>query len=56
MKSKYEDIINLPHHVSPTHPRMSMRQRAAQFGSFAAVRGHSAAIHKTAEQHDAEDD
>lgn len=33
----YEDIINLPHHVSKRHPQMSMHQRAAQFAPFAAL-------------------
>lgn len=28
---QYDDIINLPHYVSPTRPRMSMIDRAAQF-------------------------
>ena len=31
MKSDYSDIIHLPHHVSKTHPQMSMHDRAAQF-------------------------
>lgn len=31
MSTKYRDIIDKPHHVSKRHPRMSMRQRAAQF-------------------------
>lgn len=35
----YEDIINLPHHVSDTHRHMSMYQRAAQFAPFAALTG-----------------
>lgn len=29
--SYYDDIINLPHHVSTKHPRMSMYNRSAQF-------------------------
>jgi len=41
---KYADIIDLPHHVSSTHPHMSMEQRAAQFSPFAALVGHTEAI------------
>ncbi len=44
----YEDIINLPHHVSPTRPQMSIIERAAQFSPFAALTGHSDAIKETA--------
>ena len=44
----YEDIINLPHHVSKKHPQMSMHDRAAQFAPFAALSGHSEAIAETA--------
>lgn len=40
MDPKYEAIINLPHHVSQTHPHMPMKQRAAQFAPFAALSGH----------------
>lgn len=40
----YSDIINMPHHVSKTHPQMSMMQRAAQFAPFAALTGYDAAI------------
>lgn len=35
----YQDIINLPHHVSKNRPHMSMRDRAAQFSPFAALSG-----------------
>lgn len=48
MTHEYDDIINLPHHVSKVHPRMSMYQRAAQFAPFAALTGHDAAIRETA--------
>lgn len=44
----YDDIINLPHHVSTVHPRMSALDRAAQFSPFAALTGHGAAICETA--------
>ena len=46
----YEDIINLPHHVSKKHPQMSMYQRAAQFAPFAALTGHDKAIEETAKE------
>ena len=44
---KYDDIINLPHHVSKKHPQMSLHDRAAQFSPFAALTGHKAAINET---------
>ena len=40
----YEDIINLPHHVSKRHPQMSMWNRAAQFAPFATLTGYEEAI------------
>lgn len=43
----YEDIIDLPHHVSKTRPQMSMLDRAAQFSPFAALTGYDAAIKET---------
>ena len=46
--NEYDDIINLPHHVSKTHTQMSMYQRAAQFAPFAALIGHSEAIEQKA--------
>ena len=45
--NQYEDIINLPHHVSPTRPQMPMSDRAAQFAPFAALTGYDAAIKET---------
>lgn len=44
---KYDDIINLPHHVSVRHRQMSLIDRAAQFSPFAALTGHDAAIKET---------
>lgn len=45
---RYDDIINLPHHVSATRPRMSMHDRAAQFSPFAALTGYDDAVEETA--------
>lgn len=47
MSDGYNDIINLPHHVSTKHPRMKMIDRAAQFSPFAALTGHGAAVSET---------
>lgn len=45
---RYDDIINLPHHQSKSHPHMSNHDRAAQFTPFAALTGYGAAIKETA--------
>jgi hypothetical protein len=45
---KYDDIINLPHHVSTKHPQMSLEQRSAQFAPFAALTGYDGQIKETA--------
>jgi len=47
-KNPYEDIIHLPHHVSPKRPQMSLRDRAAQFAPFAALTGHEDAVKEAA--------
>ena len=47
---KYDDIINLPHHVSSNHKPMPIANRAAQFAPFAALTGHDAAILETIRQ------
>ena len=47
-KGKYDDIIDLPHHVSKTRQRMSMIDRAAQFSPFAALVGYEEAVEETA--------
>ena len=48
MTNSYDDIINLPHHVSATRPHMTAINRAAQFSPFAALTGYDAAIKETA--------
>ena len=50
---KYEDIINLPHHVSTKHPQMALSDRAAQFSPFAALTGHEDSIRETARRTEA---
>ena len=48
MKDEYRDILDLPHHTSPRHPRMSLRDRAAQFAPFSALTGYDDVIDETA--------
>ena len=46
--NNYEDIINMPHHVSKKHPQMSIWSRSAQFAPFAALTGYDDAVKETA--------
>lgn len=39
-KDDYDDIINLPHHISSKRPQMPIEDRAAQFAPFAALTGY----------------
>ena len=48
MSGNYDNIINLPHHVSPTRTPMPMEDRAAQFSPFAALTGYDDAVRETA--------
>ena len=48
MSGKYDDIINLPHHTSSKHPRMTRSARAAQFAPFAALTGLDDEMEETA--------
>lgn len=48
MKTPYDDIIHLPHHVSQNHPQMPLRERPAQFAPFAALTGYEASVGETA--------
>ena len=44
----YEDIINLPHHISKKYPRMSLEARSAQFAPYAALTGYDEVLAETA--------
>lgn len=48
MRGKYDDIINLPHHVSTKRPQMTRSVRAAQFAPFAALVGLDDEMEETA--------
>ena len=48
MTHRYDDIINLPHHVSQKHAPMARADRAAQFSPFAALTGYDDAVKETA--------
>lgn len=45
---KYNDIINLPHHISEKHERMSLEERSVQFAPFSALTGYDEVIKETA--------
>ena len=45
---KYDDIIDLPHHISASRSQMPMLDRAAQFMPFRALTGYEDAVHETA--------
>ncbi len=44
---KYINIIDMPHHQSPTRPKMDRVNRAAQFSPFAALVGYDDLIDET---------
>lgn len=52
MTDHYEDIINLPHPISKSHPQMPMASRAAQFAPFAALTGYGEAISETVRENE----
>ncbi|KFJ08381.1 hypothetical protein [Bifidobacterium tsurumiense] len=49
---RYDDIIELPHHQSRSHPHMPIGNRAAQFLPFAALTGYEEALQETARRTD----
>ena len=52
MNKNYDDIIDLPHHVSKVRKQMPLANRAAQFAPFAALTGHEGALAETARHTD----
>lgn len=48
MEKQYEEILELPHHVSKSRRQMCYMDRAAQFAPFAALTGYDDSI-KSAE-------
>lgn len=49
---RYDDLLNLPHHVSVTHPHMALYDRAAQFAPFKALTGYEDDVEETARMTD----
>ena len=49
---KYDDIINLEHHISKKHKQMSLENRSAQFAPFAALSGHREALAEEIKKYD----
>lgn len=47
MINSYEDIIDLPRHISKNHQQMARENRAAQFAPFAALTGYGEAINES---------
>ena len=48
MAGNYDDIINLPHHISKKHRPMPREARAAQFAPFAALTGYESDVNEAA--------
>ena len=47
-KFPYEDIIDLPPHISKKHPQPTMMERASRFSPFAAVTGYEDMVQEEA--------
>ena len=45
--NNYDDIINMPHHVSSKRTLMSLEKRSAQFAPFSALTGYEDKINET---------
>jgi len=52
VKKDYLDIIEMPYPRPLARPRMSLRDRAAQFAPFAALTGYDSVIGRTARENE----
>lgn len=48
--NNYDDIINMPHHVSKTRKPMSLQNRSAQFAPFSALTGYDEKVREVARE------
>ena len=48
--NNYDDIINMPHHISKTRKPMSLQNRSAQFAPFSALTGYDEKIREVARE------
>lgn len=48
--NNYDDIINMPHHVSKIRKPMSLQNRSAQFAPFSALTGYDEKIREVARE------
>ena len=48
--NNYDDIINMPHHVSKTRKPMSLQNRSAQFAPFSALTTYDEVIREVARE------
>ncbi len=52
MSTRYDDIIDLPHVITPGRRAMAMENRAAQFAPFAALTGYDGMVLEAARHTD----
>ena len=55
-RTVYADIIDLPRWESPTHPRMPLGDRAAQFAPYKTLSGYEDMVQEEARRTEAEAD
>ena len=48
--NNYDDIINMPHHVSKIRKPMSLQNRSAQFAPFSALTGYDEKVREVARE------